>query len=631
MTAPPEMPHDLPQAPHAPTGDPIQKDAVLRDVFGFNSFRPGQEEVVDTLLSGQDALAIMPTGSGKSLCYQVPALALGGLTVVVSPLVALMEDQVAALRLAGVPAETINSSREREVNVAAWRRVAAGEVPLLYLSPERLMTGRMLTALGKLPVRLIAIDEAHCISQWGPAFRPEYADLAKLKEHFPRVPLGAFTATADAVTRKDIAEKLFGRAPRTFVAGFDRPNIRLAVELKSGWKDQLLRFLESRESPEPESGIVYCLSRKKTEEAAAFLETQGYRALPYHAGMSSEDRAENQNRFLTEDGIIIVATIAFGMGIDKPDVRFVFHTDLPGSVEAYYQEIGRAGRDGAPADAHMLYGLQDLRTRRMFIDQEESDRDRKRREHKRLDALVGYCETPRCRRQVLLGYFGDETWGSDPERRCDSCDNCLNPVELLDGSEPAKKLLRAIRESGELYGVAHLIAILRGSESEKIFSANHDQLPSYGTGAEHSAAEWRSIARQLVAAGFLRIDIEGYGGLKTTPRSRALYEGEIEFHYRPDVVAKARKRRSGATPREAANLSSEERTLLAALKQRRLELAKEREVPAFVIFSDRSLEDMAQKAPTTTMAFSDVHGVGAAKLKDLSETFLEVIRNHSTV
>ena len=609
------------------------KDTVLKEVFGFSSFRPGQERVVDTLLSGRDALAVMPTGSGKSLCYQVPGLCLGGLTVVVSPLVALMEDQVAALRLAGVPAETINSSRDRDVNVAAWRRVAAGEVPLLYLSPERLMTARMLGAIEKLPLRLIAIDEAHCISQWGPAFRPEYSDLATLKDRFPEVPLGAFTATADVVTRKDIEKKLFRGRSESFVAGFDRPNIRLAVEVKDKWKDQLLAFLESRESPEPESGIIYCLSRKKTEETATFLEKQGYRALPYHAGMSGEVRADNQNTFLTDNGVIMVATIAFGMGIDKPDVRFVFHTDIPGSMEAYYQEIGRAGRDGAPADALMLYGMQDLRTRRHFIDQEDSDPDRKRREHKRLDSLIGYCETPKCRRRVLLAYFGDEMAPganpseSDPEG-CGNCDLCLNPVVLKDGSEAARKLLLAVRESGELYGVAHLIHILMGKENEKIFSANHDRLSSFGQGTETAPGEWRSIARQMVAGGFLRIDIEGYGGLKTTATSEALYEGALEFHYRPDVGGKAKRRRSSGSKRETANLSPTENSLLAALKKRRLELAQEREVPAFVIFSDRSLEDMAQQAPQTRSSFGDIHGVGAAKLKDLSETFLEVIRDH---
>ena len=611
------------------TPTPRSKESVLRDVFGFDSFRPGQEEVVDALLSGQDALAVMPTGSGKSLCYQVPALAFGGLTVVVSPLVALMEDQVAALRLAGVQAETINSSRERDVNVAAWRRVAAGESPILYLSPERLMTERMLTAIGKLPLHLLAVDEAHCISQWGPAFRPEYADLATLKDHFPRVPLGAFTATADEITRKDIEQKLFRGHSRTFVAGFDRPNIRLAVEQKKGWKEQLLQFLESRDAPSPESGIVYCLSRKKTEETAAFLDKEGYRALPYHAGMSSEDRAAHQNAFLTEDGVIIVATIAFGMGIDKPDVRFVFHTDIPGSVEAYYQEIGRAGRDGAPADAMMLYGLQDLRTRRLFIDQEDSAPDRKRREHKRLDALIGYCEAPRCRRSVLLAYFGEAAAVAGNDDGCGNCDLCLNPVPLQDGSEAGRKLIAAIKESGELYGVAHLVHILTGKENEKIFSANHDQLPSFGSGQNLTVQEWRSIARQMVAAGFLRIDIEGYGGLKTTPRARALWEGDQEFHYRPDVGGKPKRRRGrSGTSREVPTLSAEEQSLLGALKRRRLELAQEREVPAFVIFSDRSLEDMAQRAPQSPSEFGEVHGVGAAKLRDLSETFLEVIRDH---
>ena len=360
---------------------------ALREVFGFEGFRPGQEAVIETLLSGSDALAVMPTGSGKSLCFQIPALVGDGLTVVVSPLVALMRDQVAALRLAGIAADSISSGNDRGENTAAWRRAAAGETRLLYMAPERLMAGRMLEALARLPVRLFAIDEAHCISQWGPAFRPEYADLSRLRELFPGTPILALTATADEVTRADIVEQLFGGKAEQFVLGFDRPNIRLTVEMKRGWKRQLRRFVARHEG---ESGIVYCLSRKKTEETAALLSEAGVRALPYHAGMDAADREAHQNVFMTEPGVVIVATIAFGMGIDKADVRYVFHTDLPGSVEAYYQEIGRAGRDGAPAEAHMLYGLDDIRMRRRFIEEEDAGPERKRREHQRLDALLGY-------------------------------------------------------------------------------------------------------------------------------------------------------------------------------------------------------------------------------------------------
>ena len=384
---------------------PDAKHAVLNDVFGFDTFRPGQEQVVDALLAGQNVLTVMPTGSGKSLCFQIPALVTGGLTIVVSPLVALMEDQVAALKLAGVAADAINSSRPREDNVAAWRRAAAGETRLLYMAPERLMTERMLVALQKLDVRMFAVDEAHCISQWGPAFRPEYEALSQLRDIFPDIPVAALTATADAVTRDDIVARLFGGRAETVVLGFDRPNIRLSVEMKQDWKQQMTDFLARHEGS---SGIVYCLSRKKTEETARYLRDRGVNALPYHAGMDQVDRQANQNAFMTDPGVVIVATIAFGMGIDKSDVRFVLHVDLPGSVEAYYQKIGRAGRDGAPADAHMIYGLQDIHMRRVFIEDEDSGPDRKRREHKRLDALVGYCEAPTCRRRALLEYFGEK-------------------------------------------------------------------------------------------------------------------------------------------------------------------------------------------------------------------------------
>jgi len=395
---------------------PDPKHRVLKDVFGFDAFRPGQERAVDALLAGRNVLTVMPTGSGKSLCFQVPALVMGGLTVVVSPLIALMQDQVQALRLAGVAADKIASSEDRETNVAAWRRVTSGETRLLYLTPERLMTGRMLEALSKCDVRLIAIDEAHCVSQWGPAFRPEYQALGRLAEHFPGVPIAALTATADELTREDIARQLFDGRVETMVLGFDRPNISLTVEPKREWKRQMLDFVRRHKGA---SGIVYCLSRKRTEQAAEVLTQNGVNALAYHAGMDKDAREANQNAFMTEQGVVMCATIAFGMGIDKPDVRFVVHADLPGSIEAYYQEFGRAGRDGKPAEAHMLFGLADIRMRRMFIDEEDSDADRKRREHQRLGALLGYCEAATCRRQILLRYFGER---SEP---CGNCDTCI--------------------------------------------------------------------------------------------------------------------------------------------------------------------------------------------------------------
>lgn len=596
---------------------------MLGDAFGFSEFRPGQEAVIGALLAGRDALAVMPTGSGKSLCFQIPALLLGGITIVVSPLVALMRDQVAALKLAGIAADGIHSGSAREENVAAWRRAAAGQTSLLYMAPERLMTERMLAALKRLPVKLFAIDEAHCISQWGPAFRPEYADLGRLRELFPGVPVAALTATADEITREDIARQLFAGRVEQFVLGFDRPNIRLAVAMKSNWKRQLLDYVSGKSG---DSGIVYCLSRRKTEKCAAMLAAEGLRALPYHAGMSAEDRESNQNVFMTEPGVVIVATIAFGMGIDKADVRYVFHADLPSSVEAYYQEIGRAGRDGAPAEAHMLYGLEDIRMRRQFIENEDSTDERKRREHKRLDALLGYCEAPSCRRASLLAYFGERI---DP---CGNCDVCLNPAERVDGSEEARRILRAARQSDEIFGASHLVDILRGAETEKIKRFRHDRLESYGTGKDRSAVELRSLIRQLVAAGFLQLDIAGYGGIKLTTQGRELLNGEGEFLYRKDTVkpsAKSARREQRKQQQLIASqpLDESQNALLARLKALRLELAKERGVPAYVVFPDRALIEMAQRQPRTEAEFALINGVGMVKMERFAKPFLAEINS----
>ena len=597
------------------------KHQVLKEVFGFDQFREGQEEVIDTLLAGENALTIMPTGAGKSLCYQVPALVLGGLTIVVSPLVALMQDQVAALQLAGVAAETINSSRERAENVAAWRRAEAGELRLLYLSPERLMTERMLTALSRLDVRLIAIDEAHCISQWGPAFRPEYELLGTLPQTFQGVPMVALTATADEVTRSDIVERLFSGNAKTVVLGFDRPNIKLAVEMKSNWKAQMLDVVSKHPGA---SGIVYCLSRKKTEEAAEALNAAGISALAYHAGMDKTVREHHQNRFMTESGLVITATIAFGMGIDKADVRYVVHTDLPGSVEAYYQEFGRAGRDGAPAEAHMLYGLGDIASRRRFIEEAETSAEHKRREHKRLDTLVAYCESPTCRRVALLAYFGER---AEP---CGNCDMCLDPPETRDGTEEAQKALSAIYRTGQRFGASHIIDVLRGAETEKIFSSGHNKLPTYGVGADRKKAEWQSILRQLVASGFLVLDVKDYGGLALTQKGTRLLKGEEAFSFRVDSLSRAKSSkaaRRGSAP--APDLLPAQQDLLGELKALRLKLAKERDVPAFVIFPDKALIDMAVRQPVNKSEFAEVNGVGAAKLRDFAEAFLDVIGQSS--
>jgi len=598
------------------TRDP--KRQVLKGIFGFDDFRPGQEATIDALLAGRSVLAVMPTGSGKSLCFQVPALVLGGLTIVVSPLLALMQDQVAALRLAGVAADTINSTQDRSANVAAWRRAQSGATRLLYLAPERLMTAPMLAALAKLDVKLIAIDEAHCISQWGPAFRPEYKALVRLRETFPAVPIAALTATADEATRADIAAELFGGQVDMFVQGFDRPNIRLAVESKQNSKQQLLDFVKRRAGS---SGIVYCLSRKKTEEMAAFLSENGIRALPYHAGMSKEAREANQNLFMTEPGLVMAATIAFGMGIDKSDVRFVFHADLPASIEAYYQEIGRAGRDGQPAEAHMLFGLGDIRMRRIFIDDEDAGDDRKRREHQRLDALIGYCEAPSCRRQILLGYFGE---ASQP---CGNCDTCLAPVGLVDGTIDAQKILSAVKRTGERFGAAHIVDVLRGISSEKVISGGHDKLPTFGVGAERKKEEWQSMIRQLVASGFLKLDIAGYGGLAISDKGRLLLRGAGSFRYRPPSPRR-RERQRLRDAVAASPLSGDRSSLLAMLKQLRLRLAKEMGVPAYLIFSDRTLIDMAEHCPRNETEFAQVNGVGAAKLREFGAIFLRAIADH---
>jgi ATP-dependent DNA helicase RecQ len=591
---------------------------VLKDVFGFEDFRPGQAEVVGSVVAGRHALTVMPTGSGKSICYQVPALVLGGLTIVVSPLVALMQDQVAALKLAGVAADTINSSRDREENVAVWRRAQSGELRLLYMSPERLTTDRMMEALARLDVRLIAVDEAHCISQWGPAFRPEYRDLSQLPAAFPKVPIVALTATADESTRIDIVEQLFGDARRdveVVVLGFDRPNIRLSVEPKRDAKRQLFDFVKARAG---KSGIVYCLSRKKTEETAAYLNEHGIVARPYHAGMERGDREANQNLFMTEPGVVMVATIAFGMGIDKSDVRYVLHADLPGSVEAYYQEIGRAGRDGTPAEAHMLFGLSDIRMRRMFIDREESGPERKRREHKRLDALVGYAEAAECRRQTLLSYFGET---SEP---CGNCDLCQDPAETVDGTEAARLAFAAIEATGERFGPAHIIDVLRGAHTQRLGELGHDRLQCFGAGSKRSKDDWRTILRQLVAGGYLELDVAGYGGLSVLARGREVKAGETEFRYRADTRPARGEKRATRTVDDVA-LDPAEESLLGRLKALRLEIARVRKVPPYVIFADRSLVDMVRLRPRDRTEFAAVNGVGARKLDEFAAPFLAVI------
>ena len=601
--------------PNLPSDSPARR--ILKEVFGYLSFRPGQEEVIHEILSGNHVLTVMPTGAGKSMCFQIPALMGEGLTLVVSPLVALMEDQVASLKLDGVAAETINSSRDREVNIASWQRVTAGEVRLLYISPERLLTERMLSALRRLKVKHIAIDEAHCISRWGPSFRPDYEELTQLSVSFPGVPISAFTATADEGTRQDIAAKLFNGEGSTFVTGFDRPNIRLSVISRSNWKSQLLAFVQTRKD---ESGIIYCLSRKKTDETAVFLAKNGVRALPYHAGQDNAERNAHQQIFMTEPGVVMVATIAFGMGIDKPDVRYVFHANLPSNMEAYYQELGRAGRDGEHADAYMLYGLDDIRQRRIFIEEDDGNEEHKRREHKRLDALIAYCEAPQCRRRALLSYFGE-----DILENCGNCDICINPPAMEDATLHAQNALKVIEQTGQVFGAAHVIDVLRGAETEKIRNLRHDRLSWYGLGQEENKETWRSILRQLVSAGYVRLDITGFGGLSVTDVGKSLLDGEGEFRFRRDATTRMGKTSRISGKSSDIPLPESDEDLLLALKELRLKLAKKRRVPAYVIFSDRSLLDMSRSKPTNEAEFADIFGVGEAKLRKFAQPFLALI------
>ena len=565
-------------------------------------------------------LAVMPTGAGKSLCFQVPALMRDGVAIVISPLISLMQNQVQALQLLGVEAASLNSSTPESESDLIWQKIHGGALKLLYVSPERLMNPAMLERIGSL----FAVDEAHCISQWGAAFRPEYEALNQLHIRFPGIPIIALTATADQATRAQITSKIFSGNVKTYLSGFDRPNISLTVEIKSGWKQQLLRFLKARfESYGPENGIIYCLSRKKTEEVTAQLIEKGYKALPYHAGIPDHIRQENLNHFMAEDNLIMVATIAFGMGIDKPDIRFVFHTDLPSSPEAYYQEIGRAGRDGNKAAAHMLYGMQDIAMRRMFINNEASDADHKRREHQRLNALLAYCEAPGCRRRALLTYFGDRM----EKGACGNCDLCLSPREAIDATTAGRKFLSAIARTGESFGVAHIVDILTGKTTPKIEQRGHNTLPSFGVGQEFSTNDWKSIARQLMAHDFIMADVK-FGSLKITQDGRQLLRGETSFSYRPDILG---KKSAGKTTTKTVigSLPEHAQALFQALKVFRMELAKERSVPAYVVFSDKSLMDMAVKQPTNLASFNDIHGVGASKLEEFGEMFTQFIAEHT--
>ncbi len=592
---------------------------VLQDVFGYTAFRPGQEEIIEALSAGEPLLAVMPTGAGKSLCYQIPAIRSERLAIVVSPLVALMDDQVAGLRANGVAAASLHSGLAGAEQSDAWHGVRSGTVRLLYLSPERLMTDRMLEALQALKPAYFIIDEAHCISKWGASFRPEYEQLSGLVELFPEATICGFTATADEATRQDIAQKLFRGRGRIIVQGFDRPNLRLGAASREAWKDQLLTFLARHQG---ESGIIYCLSRAKTEEVASFLDSRGLTAIAYHAGQPAETRRHTQNRFMTEPAVIMAATIAFGMGIDKPDIRFVCHLNLPSSMEAYYQEIGRAGRDGAPAETLLLYGLDDIQMRRRFIEEDGEDPSHKMREHKRLDALIAYCETAHCRRAALLAYFDEQI---EP---CGNCDICLDPPDLVDGTRPAQMLLSAVIRTGQMFGVAHIIDVLRGSQNAKITQRGHDRLPTYGVGKEHSKRFWQAFARQAVSAGLLRANIERFGGLELTAEGMAVLKGQAEYRYRAikeRSTSKAAARTGGALRPAPPPAGSPDAELVAALKRLRLDLARARNLPAYIVFPDATLIDMAAQRPATLEAMARIGGVGPKKLAEFGAAFLEVI------
>lgn len=604
---------------------------ILRTVFGYDAFRGDQEPVIDQILAGRDALLLMPTGGGKSLCYQIPALLRDGTAVVVSPLIALMEDQVAALRQLGVRAAFLNSSLPRDEAERVEVGLLQGAYDLVYLAPERLLQERTLRLLDDLRtghgLALFAIDEAHCVSQWGHDFRPEYLQLGDLAERFSGVPRLACTATADPRTRDEIVERLRLGSGRVFVGGFDRPNIRYRVAQKADARRQLLRFL--RDEHAGHAGIVYCMSRKRTEETATFLTKEGIPALPYHAGMSSEDRREHQERFLREDGLVMVATIAFGMGIDKPDVRFVAHLDLPKSIEAYYQETGRAGRDGLPADAWLAYGLQDVVLLRRMMDQSGANDLQKRIERQRLDAMLGYCEVTGCRRRILLQYFGEER-----DEACGNCDGCLEPAETFDATVPVQKFLSCVVRTGQRFGAQHVIDVLLGADTERVRKWSHQELSTYGIGTDLDAFGWKSVARQLVARGFLAPDPEGYGTLQLAETALPILRGEQALELRRDVMRKAarRKSRGARVDRDAvaeltgAGSDPAAEALFQRLRGLRKELADEQGVPPYVIFHDRTLAQMALDRPTTPEAFLDLPGVGEKKLGRYGDTFLDLIR-----
>lgn len=598
-------------------------DEILRTVFGYQSFRAQQREIIEYVLQGGSCCTLMPTGAGKSLCYQIPALCRDGVGIVISPLIALMDDQVSALRELGIRAAALHSNLEYQDSQKTLRQMQNGELDLVYIAPERALTDPVLDLFDRMTLALFAIDEAHCVSQWGHDFRPEYRALSILRTRYPQVPCIAVTATADDPTRRDILAQL--RLDRLFVAPFDRPNIRYDVEVKSNSRQQLLDFLSAHRG---ESGIVYCLSRKKTEDTAAALREQGYNALPYHAGLDAAVRTRNMSSFLKDEGVIMVATIAFGMGINKPDVRFVAHIDLPQNIEAYYQETGRAGRDGLPAVAWMIYGLQDVALRRQMIDSSNAPEDQKRIEHSKLGALIGYCETARCRRTILLNYFGDSG------QPCGNCDTCQTPPATVDGTAAAQKILSCVYRTGQKFGTKHIIDVLLGAETEMVAKHNHTALSTWGIGTEHERKHWESFLRQLVAANLLHVDMEHYGSLRITEEGNAFLKDKQSIvlrlplervrSRRRDQRDRTRERTVAASLPELATLESRE--LFADLKALRLTIAHNQNLPPYVVFHDKTLLAMAASRPLSLEALAEIPGVGASKLAKYGDAFLDVLR-----
>ncbi|MDG1287723.1 MAG: DNA helicase RecQ [Rickettsiales bacterium] len=597
--------------------------SILRDSYGYDAFRGSQAEIIDHVIGGGDAFVLMPTGSGKSLCYQIPALCRDGMAIVVSPLIALMQDQISALEQLDIKAGAMNSSMDSGQIAAIRQQMLEGSLDMLYVAPERLMMPDFLNLLGQCNLALFAIDEAHCVSQWGHDFRPDYAALSLLAERFPGVPRIALTATADAPTRKDIVERLVLEKGRTFVSGFDRPNIHYTIALRNSPKQQVWKFIQ--EKHKDECGIIYCISRKKVDEMAVWLRDQGVNALPYHAGLSSEVRATNQRQFLQGEQIIMVATIAFGMGIDKPDVRFVVHMNIPKNIEAYYQETGRAGRDGLPSNAFMVYGMEDAAMQRQWIETSDAPDEQKRIQNQKLGALLGLCETATCRRQVLLNYFDDSC---EP---CGYCDTCEHPPETFDACVPAQKAISCVYRTEERFGVAYLIDVLLGANTERIRNFSHDQITTYGIGTELSKSEWQNIFRQLVASNLLAPKADGYGGLHITDKGWAFLKGKPALPMRHHVKTATTQKleRSNRKSTAAAGLASEaDQALYEQLKAARGVLAKTKKVPAYVIFHDKTLVELAQQKPDTLEGMLDISGIGETKLKRYGQPLLDVILHY---